>query len=240
MLSRKILFLLLLLSSSSALQAQTADAIVSKHIAFIGGTKNWHKIHSIVSSGTYNYGGVTFPFEAWSKAPNSYKYVVRSRGKYFAQAYDGKQGWRIDKFNGETSKTMLNGINAQAMANETDVELESPFINFKQKGFKVFAEEEDTVDHIVCYKLKLVRNNSDTSTWFFNTADYSLVKKQAIAKNEQLNKSLLNIYYSDYRVVKGLKIPFKIVSKADDQTILTIIISNLQLNVPISDEAFKP
>lgn len=225
---------------SLASRAQTADDIISNYISFTGGKENWNKIHSIVSSGTYNYGGMEFPFQAWSKAPNLYKYIVESNGKYFAQAYDGKQGWRIDEFKGEVTKTILEGKPAQAMANEADVELESPFINYREKGFEAIAEGKDTVGSEACYKIKFIRSNNDTSTWFFRTTDFALIKKQAIAKNAELDNSPLDSYYSDYKSVQGINFPFKMVSKVNDQTILTVTVTTLQLNVLIPDNDFKP
>jgi hypothetical protein len=239
MLIRKIVSLLVFFSISLAVQAQTADEIITKYIAITGGKTAWANIRSAVSSGTYNYGGIEFPFEAWSKAPNLYKYKVSSNGKYFAQAYDGKQGWTIDGFKGEKTKTILEGKAAKAMANEADVELESPFINYKQKGSNITAEGNDTVGNVLCYKIKLIQNATDTSTWFFSTADYSLLKKRAVAKNAELSHGLLDTYYSDYRDVEGIKVPFKTVSKIEDQTVLTVVIHKLQLNVPIANEAFK-
>src|SRR4029078_6998147 len=96
---KKIIFYFLL-SAPSFSQAQTADEIISNYISFTGGTENWKKINSITTSGIYNYGGIEFPFQPWSKAPDLYKYIVRSNGKYFAQAYDGTKGWKIDVFKG--------------------------------------------------------------------------------------------------------------------------------------------
>ena len=110
-------------------KAQTADDIIAKYIDFTGGIQQWKKTKSIISSGTYNYGGMEFPFEAYSKTPDLYMYKVSSNGKYFAQAFNGRQGWKIDGFKDETTKTILNGKEAKAMANEADVELETPFIN---------------------------------------------------------------------------------------------------------------
>ena len=88
---------------------------------------------TIIDSGTYDYGGIVFPFISYSKAPDLYKYVVSSNGKSFVQAFDGNEGWKIDGFKNETKKTILTGKAATAMANEADVELESPLINYKRK-----------------------------------------------------------------------------------------------------------
>src|SRR4051812_12571155 len=98
-------------------KAQTADEVISKYIAFTGGEQQWKSIHTIVSSGIYNYGGIEFPFTAYSKAPNLYKFVVPFNGKYYAQAFNGKEGWKIDAFKNETKKTVLTGKPALAMAN---------------------------------------------------------------------------------------------------------------------------
>ena len=220
--------------------AQTVDEIITKYIAFTGGEKQWKTIKTMITSGTYNYGGLEFPFISYSKAPDLYKYIVSSNGKYFAQAFDGKQGWKIDEFKNETKKTILTGRPALAMANEADVELESPFINYQKKGYQAIDEGKDTIDGKICFKMKFIRNSADTETYFFNTDNFELVKKQALSKNAELNNSMLETFYSDYRTVQGLKIPFKSVSKIKEQTILTITIEKVELNVPILSNVFKP
>jgi hypothetical protein len=128
---KKTALFLYLFSLSLIVNAQTVDEIISKYIAFTGGESQWKKIKTIITTGTYNYGGMEFPFVSYSKAPDLYKYVVGDSDKYFAQAFDGKEGWKIDGFKNETKKTILTGIPALAMANEADVELESPFIDKK-------------------------------------------------------------------------------------------------------------
>src|SRR5689334_17015414 len=173
-------------------KSQSADEIISKYISFIGGADKWKKIKTISSSGTYNYGGVEFPFQSFSKAPDLYRYIVTFKGKSFEQGYDGRTGWRIDGFKNEKEKTILKDKQALAMANESDVELESPFIDYKKKGHQVSAEEKDTVNGKLCYKIKLARKNGDTETYFFDSDNYSLIKKSAIAKNTELNNAMLD------------------------------------------------
>lgn len=220
--------------------SQTADEIVSKYIEFAGGAKEWKNIKTITSTGTYNYGGVEFPFESWSKAPDLYKYAVTFNGKSFEQAYDGKEGWRIDGFKKETKKTILKDKAATGMANESDVELQSPFIDYSRKGHTISFEGKDSVNGSLCYKIKLVRKNGNEEIYYFSSENYELLKKHAIAKNTELNNSPLDIYYTDYRKVDGLTIPFKITCKADGQTVLDITVKDVKLNNPIDDKIFKP
>ena len=237
---RNTVCLCFLLISSLVVKAQSADEIIGKYVDFIGGAKQWAKVQSIVTKGTYDYGGMQFPFEAYSKAPNFYRYKVSSNGKYFEQAFDGKQGWKIDVFKGETNKTILTGNEAKAMANEADVALENPFINYQQKGYEAILDGEARVDSVDCFKIKFISNEHDTATCFFSKKDFSLVEKQAVSKNAELDKSVLNTYYSDYKKVGGITLPYKMISKIGDQTILTVLITNVELNVPVADSSFKP
>ena len=237
---RKIYFILFILVYSSNIKAQTVDSIISNYITFIGGEQQWKTIHTIVTSGIYNYGGVEFPFTAYSKAPNLYKFVVPFNGKYYAQAFDGKQGWKIDAFKNETKRTPLTGKPALAMANEADVELESPFINYKKKGHQAILEGKDTVEGITCFKIKFIRSNGETETYFFDSNNFELVKKIAVSKNAEMQNAMLNTFYSDYQEVNGIKIPYRSISKTDDgQTILTIKIKKVEINIPIPDTEFE-
>ncbi|MEO7801796.1 MAG: hypothetical protein ABIR81_07340 [Ginsengibacter sp.] len=237
-LNKVVLFIGLLLGSLYC-RSQTVEDIISKYITFCGGEQHWKKVKTITTSGTYNYGGIVFPFTAYSKAPNLYKYVVPFQGKYFEQAFDGKTGWKIDAFKGETKKTALTGKAASAMMNEADVNLEMPFINYKQKGHQAMLQGTDTVDGSDCFKVRFITANADTSTYFFKKEDYALVKKQAISKNTELDYSLLDIFYDDYRNVNGIKMPFVQTHKANAQTILTITVEKAEFNKPVKDEEFK-
>lgn len=237
---KKLCFLLLVISAAFTTSAQTVADVLARYVAFTGGEKQWKTIRSIVSSGTYNYGGMEFPFTTYSKAPDRYKVVVPFKGKYFAQAFDGKTGWKIDAFKNETTKTILTGSEAKALLNEADVELEPPFINYLQKGHQATLDGRDTVDGTPCFKIQFTRKEGAVETYFFNAATYALMKKQAVSKNPELDSARLDIYYSDYRLVKGLKLPFKTVTKSNGQPILKIIVRKVVLNTPMPDAAFKP
>jgi hypothetical protein len=236
--ARQFLLFLLIAACLSA-RAQSADEVIARYILFTGGEQQWKATQSIVTSGTYNYGGIEFPFTAYSKRPNLYKFIVPFKGKYFAQAFDGQKGWKIDAFKGETKKTYLSGKWARALANEADVELESPFIDYKLKGHQVTLGGQDTVDGNTCFKVLLIRKGGEEETYYFKEADYSLLKKVAVSKNTELNSDMLETTFTDYHTVHGLKIPYSAISKVKDQTILTITIKKAQVNVPLKASFFK-
>ena len=232
------LFVPLVIFISCQSTIQNADDVIQKYILSIGGEQQWSKINTIVSTGEYDYGSMKFPFTSYSKAPNQYKFIVPLNGKYYAQAFDGTKGWKIDAFKDETTPTDLTGKEALAMANEADVELENTFIHYKDKGHAAILEGKDTIQKRPCYKIRLTRKNGDQETNFFDDKSFELVMKKAVSKNAEMGGSLLSIYYSDYREVDGIRLPFKSVSKIEEQIILTVTIDKVVINSDIKDKEF--
>lgn len=235
----RALLLSFLLFVPSFAPAQNADEIIQNYIRFIGGEKKWKKVKTIVSKGDYDYGGIVFPFTTHAKAPNLYKFVVPFNGKYYAQGYDGKSGWMIDAFKNETKPNLLEGKAARAMANEADVELEIPFIDYKAKGHQIKLEGKDTLENKIYYKVSLLKKNGQIENYYFDGVTHALYLKTAIAKNAELQGALLHIYFSEYKNVEGLNISFQQVSKVGDQTILTVMVKEVILNSDIRDDEFK-
>lgn len=232
-------FILLFSMASFPSGAQTADEIVSRYIAHTGGAQLWKTVSSVVMEGEYNYGGMPFPFNTYARLPDSYKLIVRYNGKYYAQVFSGGNGWKLDAFKNETKPTRLTGMAARAMANEADVEIESPFIDYKKKGHAISVHGEDSVIDRKCYVIVLTRKTGETEKYYFDDQTYSLVMKEAKAKNPELGAAILNIYYSDYRNVGGLMFPYRTVCQSDGQDILTITVSGVSVNEMIDNKTFE-
>lgn len=236
---KKILITLTLTTFFLKTQAQTADQIVQKYIQQIGGEKAWKNLKTINSSGIYNYGGIEFPFSAIAKSPNKYKFIVPLNGKHYTQVFNGKTGWKIDAFKNETKPQYLTGKPARALANETDVEIESPLINYAKKGFTIHLEGKETVEGKECFKVNLFKKEGEIESYFIDNQEYSLVMKRALSKNDELEKTILDAYFSDYREVNGVKIPFVVSYKFKDQNILKIKTEKVQINEKVEDFIFK-
>ncbi|HMG89086.1 MAG TPA: hypothetical protein VK589_03465 [Chryseolinea sp.] len=219
--------------------AQSAEKVTNNYIKFIGGEKNWKKIKTLTTSGEYDYGGISFPFKTYAVAPNRYKFKVESDGKYYAQGFDGAKGWKIDAFKGETTPTIINGAEATSMANESSVELMDLVVRSKVNGVMMTYTGTDSVKSHFCHRIELKQNGA-TDTLYFDARTYELVLRKTLSKNAELNKTPMNIYYSEYRDIGGVKIPFKTVCESGEQVILTITIDKAILDVPIEEKEFQP
>lgn len=231
-----VLCSLLLLSLNGV--AQTVEEITSNYIEFVGGKKNWKKVKTMITTGEYDYGGISFPFKTYAKAPDLYRFVVESNGKYYAQGFDGLKGWKIDTFKNEKTPTILRGPAATAMANESNVELLDVVLNYKAKGAYLSYAGRDSVKTHYCYRVR-TDDNGFLETLYFDIKTFQLVMKRTTSKNSELNSAPMNIYYSDYRDVGGIKIPFKTVCESDQQVILTITIDKVILDQPMEEKEFE-
>ena len=126
------------------------------------------------------------------------------------------------------------------MANEADVELESPFINYRQKGHAIVLQGTDTVNSRTCYKITLKKREGDTAVYYFDNSEFSLVKKQAISKNAEMTNAPMDFLYSNYQATGNIKMPHKIICSTGGQTILTITVNKAKLNDPMPDGMFQP
>jgi hypothetical protein len=237
---QRVLLLIIFSWTSVVASAQSAEDVINRYIEFTGGGHSWKKIVTIISSGEYNYGGMPFPFTTYSKAPDLYKLIVPFNGKFYAQGYDGKRGWKIDAFKNESKATSTTGKEARALANEADVELESPFIDYLSKGHQATVTGKDTVQGKMCNIIRFVRKTGEIEQYYFDTTTGELRMKLAPSKNAELKETMLKIYYKDYRDVGGVKLPFVTSCESEGQVILVITIKDVVLNKPIDNAEFEP
>jgi hypothetical protein len=236
---RNALLFLFLLPCTLTIQKQPVDHVIKKYVKFIGGKEQWKKVKTIVASGEYNYGGIQFPFTSYAKAPNRYKFVVRQNGKQYVQSFNGISGWKLDGFKDETTPAILTGKAALAMANEADIELEDAFIDYRDKGHQAALLGPDTVHGKICIKVKLIRKNGDAETCYFENQSFAMVMTKAVSKNDEMGGALLDTFYSDYREINGIRVPFKTVHESNGQMILTITIDKVLINEPLEDKDFQ-
>src|SRR5687767_232723 len=101
----------LLLTSTTPAIAQTADEIVEKHLAAIGGREALGRIRSRVSSGkvtvTTPVGDLAGTVEAFAKAPDKSRTLIKvdvtALGAGIVtndQRFDGASGYIVDTLNG--------------------------------------------------------------------------------------------------------------------------------------------
>jgi hypothetical protein len=229
-------------------QAQTADEIVEKHLAAIGGRAALARLESRIARGTISVSvqGVDLagPVEIYSKAPNqlrSYAKLDLSQvsggtvGEVVVdQRCDGKSGFLRNTLQGDRD---LTGNPLQSMLN-TAV-FPTPLLNYKEAGGKVELAGKDTVGDrpvlVVLYSPKAGFPFKE----FFDAENYQLLRVVSKTDIPELGgETEQTVDYRDYREVDGVKIAFtqSIVNAAQS---ISITLQTVEHNKPIDESMFS-
>ncbi|MCF8374667.1 MAG: hypothetical protein K9H64_23815 [Bacteroidales bacterium] len=204
----KIIGLILTFSLSGLmLNGQTVDEIIKKHIEAHGGMKNWDAVQSMKITGNFTSFSETNPFTEIKSRPGNY-YASYHLGQH--KVVDGKIGdliWKIDPWFDMSFPRKATEVEANVIIQKA--EFCTPFLNYKERGFKVELKGKEVVDGIECFKLELTRDNGQQETWFLNTKTYL----------EYMSKSMWSDFaepapaesiYEDFRKVGEVLTPFHI------------------------------
>src|ERR1019366_252281 len=81
-----ILAITILFAGFTIANAQTADEIIQKHIAAIGGFDNWKKINSVKMAATTTANGTEIPITIT---------ILQGKGMKVEYTFSGMTGWSI-------------------------------------------------------------------------------------------------------------------------------------------------
>lgn len=215
----------------------TAEQIIEKHLAAIGGKEALSKIKTRVAQGTVKKDSETpAKFAIMSEAPNRVSAFYVFEAFDWRLIYNGKDSFFrpvlsassfkqyapfADKYNEIlASGLMFNDISLYSILNSSD---QASSITFKAKGTKKIKNKE-------CYVIEAKPKKGDAMKLYFETDTYmwvrtefgkvSLSKPQGGFTNDVVNRSedeiTVDFYFevSDFKDVDGLKLPFKFVQVA--------------------------
>lgn len=207
---KQLLFNCLLLLSCSAASAQTAAAIIEKHLSIRGAdaldsVKNARMDLEVVlknapsmkSKATYS----TVMMQSHRidlHVPNLYETVI---------CFSGDQGWGLLKKAGKTELTRMDSATVQELKYQT--EILGPLYQYQEKGYTVEYLGREVMDESVAFILKVNAAHSTTYHCYINTQSLLEVKRTVLAPNNG-EMITVDLYFSEYKPVLGVLMPFKI------------------------------
>jgi hypothetical protein len=226
-------------------QAQTADEIVEKYIAAIGGRPALARLESRIARGTMTVSmqgiDIAGPIESYSKAPNKSRTYSRfdlsqmGAGEVVVdQRCDGKSGFVSYTMQGDRD---LSGNQLQSMLNGSV--FPTPLLNYKEAGGKVELTGKDKMGDRAVFVILYTPKAGFPFKESFDAETYRLLRVVAkIDVPEMGGESEQIIEYRDYRDVDGVKVPFGQTIINSMQTI-TITLQSVEHNKPIDEAMFS-
>ena len=223
--------------------AQTADDIIEKHIAALGGRPALEKLGSRRSTGTVMLSvqgnDVAGSYEASAKAPNKTRVVLRldtapvgGPGEMVVdQRFDGVNGFVLNSLQGDAP---IAGNQLENMRNSA---FPSSMLTYKEKGVKAELLPREKVDGQEMIVLQFTPKAGSVARVYFDTATYLIAKTVAKVSSAQLGEFEQVVAFTDYREVDGVKVAFQTVNSTPAQ-ILRMKIDKVEHNVAIDDATF--
>lgn len=238
----KKILLGLIIYSGSVLSASgqeiSVDEIIAKNMEARGGAANWKAVKTIIARGSYINFSDEEPFTIWRKRENRYRFDSRRLNKDVVHVFDGKDAWwRNPLFGPKFEKAGLipaDGNLAKTTLREKDFDV--VYWDYQKKGHEVaFAGKQD-VDGTPCYALKVTLQDSSIEHWFIDASSF-LELKMTGETYDFGRKTSLETFFSDYREIEGVKMPF-LIEQEYGIRYRTFEIESIKLNVDIADSLF--
>lgn len=208
----------------------TADQVLDKYLAAVGGADALHKITSRTGQGKIIFGGQEASIELFAKAPDKRMSVMHSAHGDSITAFDGHAGWL-----GNGGQPPHDMVGAEIEAVKLDAEFYFP-ARVKQIFDQVRMGHPEKIAGHPAYTLIGQRRGQPPVRLYFDEASGLLVRLVRYA-DTPLGRNPTQIDYADYRAADGIKLPFRW-TLARPGGRFTIQLAEVQQNVAIPDEKF--
>lgn len=229
-----------LLTSFRMAKAQmlTVDEIIQKNIAARGGAEKWAKVKTFTMEGIYVSFSDPESFKIWRQRPDLYRFDSKRIGQVVIHGYDGQQAWWINPLMGPPHDK------PQPIPSEGNLDkvtlrerfFEPVFWNYREKSHHVELEDKEELDGKDSYKLKVTLADSTVEFWYIDAESFLENGMTGVTYDFGL-KNDLEMFFSNYDDVQGLKFPFLIESEYG-QRYRSYEIGKIEINTEIASSVF--
>lgn len=211
----------------------TGEQLIDKYVQALGGASTIDSVSTRVMKGKIEFGGKSFPIDIYCKHPEQrISYTHNPEGESVT-AFNGHEGWMQ---NPGMPLREMHGNDLDGATIDADLHLAT---DLKQMLSQMAVRGTEKIGDHEAYIL-FGRREGKTPIRLYFDKDSGLLVRLVRYGDTALGWMPTQIDYSDYREVKGLKIPFQW-TLARPSGRFTIQISDVTQNVPVDDAKFvKP
>ncbi|MBX2816904.1 MAG: hypothetical protein KTR24_12940 [Saprospiraceae bacterium] len=218
-----------------AVQAQTADEILTNYFETIGGVDAWKSLKSMKMEGTSSMQGMEFPITVYSKRPNFEKVEISVQGMQIVQAFDGENAWSINPMMGSTEPAKATAEESAEAAKRT---FEDAFIDYAEKGHTVELLGTEEIEGTQAHKIRLTKKSGDEEFYYFDAENHVPIMMRSFAAAGPMKGQAVETYLSDYEEHEGLIMPMSMEQRINGQTFMQGTMTSVELNAELADNVF--
>jgi hypothetical protein len=220
------------LASAVSLSAQTADEIVAKYVAAIGGKDAISQVKSVYLESSVTMMGGENPSTTSIVDGVGYRNETEFNGTKIVQCFSDKGGWSINPMAGAANATpMPDDVYNQGKG---QINIGGPLYDYAAKGSKVeLVGKEGNA-----YKIKLTSKENVEAAYLIDSTSYLVTSVTSKGKMQDQDVDIIT-KFSDYRKTDlGYMIPYAIDLDIGGQFTLTIAVKKVELNKTIDPAIF--
>ncbi|HSE20972.1 MAG TPA: thioredoxin fold domain-containing protein [Pyrinomonadaceae bacterium] len=209
------------------------DYLLDRYVNVRGGRDAQTKLNSRVAKGRVDVVGVSFggTLKTYAKAPNKSLTIMQAEPiGLFKRGYDGQSGWSLSAKSGSE---LINGFELASLANDSDFYRDLKLRQLYQ-SLKVVGRVREGFREL--YKVEATPRAGLPEYIYFDE-ETGLLTRRETQRKTSAGMSQIEFYYSDWRDVDGVKIPFKTTQKIGQTTYL-FSLEEVRHNVPVEDSLF--
>ncbi len=234
--------LIAIIAASLALPAlgQTAEELVERYIKTLGGIEKIDSVKAIRRVGRFDGGGgFTAKLLQENVRPTRVREEFAFGGMAGITAWDGKDGWTIQPFNGKKDPEELDESTRKGMVEDGD--FDGVLVHWKTEGSTLEYLGKEPVEGTDTYKIKVTVPNGDSYVYYLDS-DYYLPIRYDTRRMVRGVETEYETYLGDYRDIDGWFLPFSVeVGAKGSSSRQKSTWDTIELNVPIADSRFaKP
>lgn len=225
--------------------AQTADEVIEKSIAAMGGRAALEKVQSRQMTGTLLLGtpagDIQGTIEILNAVPNKARTLIKADLSAFGagplvvdQRFDGTNGYVLDTLQGNRDITgdQLETMKANAFPH--------PFLNHKAMGVSVQLTGKEKVLDKDAFVLVFQPTTGPPIKQYVDASTFMPLRTVIRATVPQFGQVEQNADPSDFRDLDGIKVPYKLRIESSVQTV-SMTFSDIKQNVAVDEKLFvKP
>ena len=234
-----VLFAVAMMVPAQAQDDMTAEQVIANYFETIGGEEAWSNVKGTKRDGVLKMQGLEIPFKEFMFSDGRMAMEIDLSGNVMVwTAYDGETLWQRNQMSMEAEKS-----DTEATANFINQmkDFPSPFLNYKEKGYKVELLGTDTVDGTECYKIQVTKDpvvvNGETQEnapiYYFDTENFVPIIEESTIQIGPMAGQKIRSTIGNYQEVDGLYFPFE--NGSDMQS---IVVKDIELNPDVADDYF--
>ena len=220
--------------TAGAAQAQSVDEIVSRNIEAKGGAALLAATTSVRTVGTGNMQGAAVTVSSVSKRPSFFRNEMEMGGQKLVQGFDGTTLWVAA--GNMPPQALPPGPQTESLKHSSQID--SPLLNYKEKGTKIDLGEPLTENGRTYHHLIVTPRTGPAMHYYIDSAT-NLESKMIIDVEDGGQKMKMEMRFSNFKAIDGRTVPFTVSQYVNGKEVGQMHFERVEFNVPLDDSIFR-